>query len=412
MKSYIKILLIILNIIIFGGCVPKNGISNARFDQIYAKKQVLVYDKTINLPENNWAVFAEFSPINKDELAVSLIKKDNKELDKTTHFALIDLNSGILKKDIKFDVNKDNFNPSFNYSDNGEKLYLKEIFERQEDNSLKKNFKLFTTLDLESQKLAPFNKINCDGLIPSNYNKDENIEVSCNFNSLLSKKNFKNNMGEYSYIEKNVRFGSGIVLYDNNFKAKKIVTADNRLDSYFIVDSISEDGQYVLFKESSFEKSESTNYKFIVYDLKNEKIIYNFENPFPKHKYVFGDFFIDKDTIIFRYYTGQPWHKDSKIFMGILNLRTGNKEIISNCSNGRCDTSNVAGIYRYNLNDRYMIWRYFSSVYVFDKKEMNIVQQFKLYGLEYAVSKKFKKVAFPTKDGIHIYNIVNVDNEK
>ena len=61
----------------------------------------------------------------------------------------------------------------------------------------------------------------------------------------------------------------------------------------------------------------------------------------------------------------------------------------------------------YNLNDRYMIWKHYSNYYIFDKKEMKIVQEFK--GANgFAVSRDFKRVAFYTimPNELHLFDIV------
>lgn len=60
----------------------------------------------------------------------------------------------------------------------------------------------------------------------------------------------------------------------------------------------------------------------------------------------------------------------------------------------------------YNLNSRYIIWRFFSNLYIFDIKEMKIVQQLQVSAMPYTVSKDSKKVAFIKGDKIYIYNIV------
>ena len=66
----------------------------------------------------------------------------------------------------------------------------------------------------------------------------------------------------------------------------------------------------------------------------------------------------------------------------------------------------IAGPDTYNLNSRYIIWRFYSNFYIFDIKEMKIVQELKVSSMPYTVSKDFKKVAFIKDDKIYIYSIV------
>ena len=78
------------------------------------------------------------------------------------------------------------------------------------------------------------------------------------------------NFRKYQYIDRlNKKSGEGIALYDkDSFKTKKIITADNRLDTQFKVAVISEDGQYVLFEKVIRDSKEYiTNRKYIVYIL-------------------------------------------------------------------------------------------------------------------------------------------------
>ncbi|WNL17794.1 hypothetical protein [Aliarcobacter cryaerophilus] len=67
----------------------------------------------------------------------------------------------------------------------------------------------------------------------------------------------------------------------------------------------------------------------------------------------------------------------------------------------------IAGPDTYNLNSRYIIWRFYSNFYIFDIKEMKIVQEFEeISSMPYTVSKDSKKVAFIKGYKIYIYNIV------
>ena len=60
----------------------------------------------------------------------------------------------------------------------------------------------------------------------------------------------------------------------------------------------------------------------------------------------------------------------------------------------------------YNLNSRYIIWQFSYEYFIFDIREMKIVQQLKVSAMPYTVSKDSKKVAFIKDDKIYIYNIV------
>ena len=67
----------------------------------------------------------------------------------------------------------------------------------------------------------------------------------------------------------------------------------------------------------------------------------------------------------------------------------------------------IAGPDTYNLNSRYIIWRFSYEYFIFDIKEMKIVQEFK--GANgFAVSRDFKRVAFYTimPNELHLFDIV------
>ncbi|MFW2234546.1 hypothetical protein ACN4FE_00760 [Aliarcobacter butzleri] len=64
MKTYIEIFFLpLLIVFIFSGCSTKI-FSSYKVEEVFAEKQVLVYDKTITLTDNNWAHFLQFSPTN------------------------------------------------------------------------------------------------------------------------------------------------------------------------------------------------------------------------------------------------------------------------------------------------------------------------------------------------------------
>ncbi|MFW3382424.1 hypothetical protein ACOTV5_03795 [Aliarcobacter butzleri] len=395
MKTYIEIFFLpLLIVFIFSGC---SAIKLPQYElkETYSEKQVLVYDKTITLTDNNWAHFLQFSPTNKDELAVSLRKNDRRDFDETTHFALIDLKSGKIKKDIELGENKDEYRADFQYLDNGNKLYLKRAIYQPVANP-------YANLDLNTGKLSSYYNYSCDEIIPKEYKNKEGLEAYC---TGLYKS--QNNIGIYIYRDKiNHKYGDGIFIYDeNSFKTKKIITPNNKLNTDFGVDVISEDGKYALFKKYIYnDNKELINTHFIVYDIKNEKSIYIFDSPFSK--YIGGEFFINKDTLVFNYFSGDILDKNRKHYAGIVNLATNEKKTIFECSNEKCFSGNRRNIYAYNLNNRYLIWQWFSIFYIFDIKDMKIVQQFKGNSLQYTVSKDYKKVAFNALDKIYIYNIM------
>jgi hypothetical protein len=53
-----------------------------------------------------------------------------------------------------------------------------------------------------------------------------------------------------------------------------------------------------------------------------------------------------------------------------------------------------------------IFWQFYSNFYIFDIKEMKIVQELKVSSMPYTVSKDFKKVAFIKNYKVYIYNIV------
>ena len=427
MKTYIKVFFLpFLIVFIFSGC---GAIKLSKYDltETYSEKQVLVYDKTISLPTSSYISNMQFSPTNKDEIAISLRDTRKYDLFQTDHFMLIDLKSGKLKKDIKLDKTKALYSINFKYSEDGKKIYISRIYEevlktrcdirgkngggmshifeygknnnknctKIEDIIIKELTKdKFTILDLETNNLV-HNYYNCDNFISQEYKNKEGVEVSCYDTTAM--KNFR----KYQYIDRlNKKSGEGIAPYDkDSFKTKKIITADNRLDTEFNVVVISENGQYVLFEKVIRDSKEYiTNRKYIVYDLKNDKFIHSFDSPFTV--YGRGEVFIDKDTLLFEY--GENGEIGSKRNLGIVNLVTNEKKSFF------CHEKKICSINKgiYNLNNRYMIWAWYSTIYIFDKKDMKIVQEFNEVE-NFTLSRDFKKVVFYTlNNDLYLYDIV------
>ncbi|WP_419678260.1 hypothetical protein ACN2EN_03495 [Aliarcobacter lanthieri] len=426
MKTYIKLFFLPLLIVsIFSGC---GAIKSSKYDlkETYSEKQVLVYDKTISLPTSSYISNMQFSPTNKDEIAISLRDTRKYDLFQTDHFMLIDLKNGKLKKDIKLDKTNALYTSNFKYAEDGKKIYISSIYEdvlktrcdirgkngggmshifeygknnikdctKIEDIIVKERTKdKFTILDLETNNLA-HNYYNCDNFISQEYKNKEGVEVFCYDTTAM--KNFR----KYKYIDRlNKKGGEGIALYDkDSFKTKKIITADNRLDTEFNVVVISENGQYVLFEKVIRDSKEYiTNRKYIVYDLKNDKFIHSFDSPFTV--YGRGEAFIDKDTFLFEY--GENGEIGSKRNLGIVNLVTNEKKSFF------CHEKKICSINKgiYNLNNRYMIWAWYSTIYIFDKKDMKIVQEFNEVE-NFTLSRDFKKVVFYTlNNDLYLYDI-------
>ena len=132
LKIINKIFFSLLIVIIFSGCVTK-VLSSDKPKEVFAEKQVLVYDKTISFPYNIYPTFIEFSPTTKNELAVALhkIKIGRYDFEDATRFVLIDSESGQIKKDIELgeyikpNGEKGDYRAEFFYSDNGDKLHLR-----------------------------------------------------------------------------------------------------------------------------------------------------------------------------------------------------------------------------------------------------------------------------------------------
>lgn len=422
MKTYIKVFLPLLIVFIFNGC---GAIKLSKYDlkETYSEKQVLVYDKTISLSTKGYIGNMQFSPTNKDELTIISIDKIEYGSYRTDHFMLIDLKNGKLKKDIKLDKTKDTYDVEFiKYSDDGKKLYLMKIYEKVLKNICQKNITVyeipekttfekkcedrlvtelikdkFTILDLETEQLSPYYSYNCDEIIPKELNNNE-IESYCEVSVNLP----INTTYFYSSNKKKNKSKKGIAIYDkNSFKPKKIITLDDK----FRIEVVSEDGQYILFKKDFRDSNEKfKNSQYSVYDLKNNRVIHNFDTTL----WMIGRAFIDKDNLIFTYSTdfteiGNTLY--SKDHLSILNLVTNEKKIFSDCGESGKKCYLNGGIY--NLNNKYMIWKHYSTYYIFDKKDMKIVQEFN-GAMEFAVSRDFKKVVFYMNDTneLHLFDIV------
>ena len=123
MKPYIKVFLSLLIVSVFCGC-SATKLSKYDLKEIYSEKQVLVYDKTISLPTSSYISNMQFSPTNKDEIAISLRDTRKYDLFQTDHFMLIDLKSGKLKKDIKLDKTNTLYTSNFKYAEDSKKKYI------------------------------------------------------------------------------------------------------------------------------------------------------------------------------------------------------------------------------------------------------------------------------------------------
>ena len=233
LKIINKIFFPLLIVIIFSGCVTK-VLSSDKPKEVFAEKQVLVYDKTISFPYNIYPTFIEFSPTTKNELAVALhkIKIGRYDFEDATRFVLIDSESGKIKKDmelgeyIKPNGEKGDYQGAFFYSDNGDKLHLRKSIHDASSGQ-------YSVLDLNTGKISSSYIYSCDELIKNK----EGIKARCS-NKLKSFYDF----GVYYN-----GIGEGLLLFDeNSLKIKKIITADNRLDTEFKLDSLSEDKRYIL----------------------------------------------------------------------------------------------------------------------------------------------------------------------
>ncbi|MCT7910805.1 hypothetical protein N5912_03120 [Arcobacter lacus] len=397
MKTYIKIFFLPLLIVsIFSGC---GAIKLSKYDlkETYSEKQVLVYDKTISLPTSSYISNMQFSPTNKDEIAISLRDNIKYNLSQTDHFVLIDLKNGKLKKDIKLDKTNALYTINFKYSEDGKKIYLKgiygEVLKTRCDIRGKNGGGMSHIFEYGENNIKDCTKI--ENIVVKELIKDKFTILDLN-TGLLS---------PYFEIHKNI--GDDIIIFDKDrFISKRITTVDNKLDTEFKKKIISEDGQYILLEKVIRDSKEYiTNKKYIVYDLKNDKFIHSFDVPFTIYGGG-GKAFIDKDTLLFEYGTDIVMAENggisSKRNLGIVNLVTNEKKSFS-CGEKKGICSITQGIY--NLNNRYMIWAWYSTIYIFDKKDMKIVQEFN--GVEnFTLSRDFKKVVFYTlNNDLYLYNI-------
>lgn len=397
MKTYSKIFFLpLLIVFIFSGC-GATKLSKYDLKETYSEKKVLVYDKTISLPTSSYISNMQFSPTNKDEIAISLRDTIKYDLSRTDHFMLIDLKNEKLKKDIKLDKTNALYTINFKYSEDGKKIYLKgiygEVLKTRCDIRGKNGGGITHIFEYGKNNIKDCTKI--ENIVVKELIKDKFTILDLN-TGLLS---------PYFEIHKNI--GDDIIIFDKDrFISKRITTVDNKLDTEFKKKIISEDEQYVLFEKVIRDSKEHiTNKKYIVYDLKNDKSIHDFDAPFTVYGGG-GKAFIDKDTLLFEYGTDIVMTENggisSKRNLGIVNLVTNEKKSFS-CGEKKGICSITQGIY--NLNNRYMIWAWYSSIYIFDKKEMKIVQEFK--GADkFTVSRDFKKVAFYTLNSdLYLYNI-------
>ncbi len=208
-------------------------------------------------------------------------------------------------------MEKGDYRAEFFYSDNGDKLHFRVS-----------QFILVVVdiivLYLNTEKISSSYIYSCDELIPEKYKNKEGIKARCS-NKLKAFYDFG------AYFSKT---GSGILLFDeNSLKIKKIITADNRLDTEFKLDSLSEDKRYILFRQDR-----KPNVKYIVYDIKDEKVIYSFDTPFTNK--ILGGFFINRDILVFSYSTEDGLDPDTKLYkhkrhIGIINLATDEKRVLS-----------------------------------------------------------------------------------
>lgn len=396
MKPYIKVFLSLLIVSVFCGC-SATKLSKYDLKEIYSEKQVLVYDKTISLPTSSYISNMQFSPTNKDEIAISLRDTIKYDLSKTDHFMVMDLKSGKLKKDIKLDKTNALYTINFKYSEDGKKIYLKgiygEVLKTRCDVRGKNGGGTTHIFEYGKNNIKDCTKI--ENIVVKELIKDKFTILDLN-TGLLS---------PYFEIHKNI--GDDIIIFDKDrFISKRITTVDNKLDTEFKKKIISEDGQYVLFEKVIRDSKEYiTNKKYIVYDLKNDKSIHSFDTPFTVYGGG-GKAFIDRDTLLFEYGTDIIMTENggisSKRNLGIVNIVTNEKKSFS-CGEKKSICSITQGIY--NLNNRYMIWAWYSTIYIFDKKEMRIVQEFN--GVEnFTLSRDFKKVVFYTlNNDLYLYNI-------
>ena len=467
------LLISIIITIVFSGCSLKTAgvivdamAPKVKPQEVFSNKQVLVYDKTITLSKDSPITNAQFSSVDPDELAVSLGYKGDSTSVVSTNFAILDLKSGQIKKEIKFDEDKNQYSKSFHYSDDGKKLYIDNYLKRVPYTDCKayeidkyyinkkntKNTSIlkdkddtnitelkvgdmmyvyekrcietttlihkfdFVVIDLNTQEVS-YHTYDCENLIPPEHKgkakcikaQDVNLE---NFdeNSLIT--------SGYRYSEnssqaKNKIFKKGLVLYDKkNFQAKEIISSENyNLHTRF--EGIDLNNMYALFVDSMFSnivKSPNTYINYRIYDLKNKKNIYNLGNLFPEGA-SYLNYFLSKNQMLFRYKSGDIFDKERYAYIKILDLNTKETKKFD-CTKYGCDVGKI-----HTLNSRYIAWYKFAAYdfYIFDTQKMEIVQQFSFKRFQrprFVISKKYQKVAFIDDYKIYLYTISEKGDEK
>lgn len=438
-----KFFVLIGLILIFTGCSFKTVTSVAQLaapkvkpEEVLSDKQILVYDKTISLSGDLSPIkHLEFSPIDSDEVAIALAHKGYINNRESTHFAIYDIKNEELKKDIKFDVNKDRYSIDFTYSNDGKKLYINNVeeiipyenclriiitegskrgvskyrFECKDKNYDLTLFHKYAILDLDTKNIKHY-EYSCNNLISKEYQNDSKDKYAYCMGGFI--RDFdENSLITRNYSEKNGEsLKDGLVLYDKDtLKAKEIITG--KYDNSFI-EKISKDGQYVLFREyiqrenkvkinSMLHDENRIATNFRLYDLKNRKDILTVADSSNGYKHI--KFFLDEQTVL---QTGSIFSSREEVGadVDIINLFTNEKKSF-NCAEEGCLWGHI-----YPLNSRYILWMSNSkgSLYVFDTKEMKIVQKFtneRFQRPDIFISQKHKKVAFTNDNKIYIYNI-------
>lgn len=430
-------------IFLLSGCVPKTikavgqlAAPKAKPEEVFAEKQVLVYEKTITLPSNISPIrYLQFSPSDPDELAVALSYKGKQDnMHDSDHYAIIDLKKGTVKKDIPLEGYKDIYRNMFNYSEDGTKLYILGLQERapyekcsftllilssskgwseylikckEKQLTLKFRHK-FAILDVKTGSLSPYYEYNCDTLIPKEELHSSDKSVYCG-QSLESLQDFDEttlmNTG-YEYFEPSTKTKvavekKGIVLYDKQMlKAKEIITLDvSNANVSTKLSAIDSNNRYALFKSFIFGNVESINYS--VYDLHQRKIVSALGNPFFVEK-PRAHLFLDDHTLVLQHLLRQNGQLDA--YVSVYDINTKQKKSF-NCSEYRCDATKF-----YPLSNRYILWKgdQQSNIYIFDTYDMKVVQQFSYNPYQFpfrTISLKHKKLAFADENKIYIYSI-------
>lgn len=428
-------------IFLLSGCVPKTikavgqlAAPKAKPEEVFAEKQVLVYEKTITLPSNISPIrYLQFSPTDPDELAVALSYKGKQDnMHDSDHYAIIDLKKGSVKKDIPLEEYKDRYSAIFNYSEDGTKLYFLSLQERapydqcsfapigsskgwseylieckEKQLTLKFRHK-FAILDVKTGSLSPYYEYNCDNLIPKEELHSSEKRVYCG-QSRESLRDFDETIlmnAGYDYFEPSTKTKvavekDGIVLYDKQtLKAKEIITLDvSNANVSTNLSAIDLNNRYALFKSFIFGDVESIHYS--IYDLHQRKIVAELGNPFFVEKpreYIF----LDEHTIVLRHLLRQNGQLDA--YVSVYDINTKQKKSFD-CSEYRCDVTTF-----YPLSSRYILWKGYQQqiIYIFDTYDMKVVQQFSYNPYQFpfrAISLKHKKLAFADENKIYIYSI-------